>query len=335
MSHSPDATASPTNAPQGNPDSSMDAHMDINDTGDSKSQADMIEIRCLIDNASVGGIIGKGGNNVRSVRESSGCYVSILKSDYRSVQERIMLLKGQPEHIAKAAHMICELLIESAANKEKREMGSAATPPDMAALKLLVHKAAVGAIIGKAGQAIKDTQNNTGARIQVSNDPLPSSTEKSVTISGSPQSVHDAVFTITQQLKDNPLRAGTKSFTYVPGQAYTSYRERDERIERPYRERRETSSASSHSDGPTCTQKIAIPTVCAGCVIGKGGSVIRDLRAQSGTNISIADPDSRTPNERVVTLTGNAQGIQTAVHLIRQLVEQYQPAPANDADGSN
>lgn len=64
---------------------------------------------------------------------------------------------------------------------------------------------------------------------------------------------------------------------------------------------------------------------CIGCVIGKGGSVIRDLRVQSGTNISIADPEANNPNERVVTLTGTPQGIHTAVLLIRQLVEQYQP----------
>jgi hypothetical protein len=32
-------------------------------------------------------------------------------------------------------------------------------------------------------------------------------------------------------------------------------------------------------------------------------SIIRDLRAQSGTNISIADPDPATPDERVVTIT--------------------------------
>lgn len=53
--------------------------------------------------------------------------------------------------------------------------------------------------------------------------------------------------------------------------------------------------------------------------------MIRDLRAQSQCNISIADPEQTSPNERVVTLTGTSQGIQTAIYLIRQLVEQYQP----------
>lgn len=53
--------------------------------------------------------------------------------------------------------------------------------------------------------------------------------------------------------------------------------------------------------------------------------MIRDLRAQSGTNISISDADATNPNERVVTLTGTPTGIQTAIFLIRQLVEQYNP----------
>lgn len=53
--------------------------------------------------------------------------------------------------------------------------------------------------------------------------------------------------------------------------------------------------------------------------------MIRDLRAQSQTNISISDPDESTPNERVVTLSGTPQAISHAVFLIRQLVEAYQP----------
>jgi len=86
------------------------------------------------------------------------------------------------------------------------------------------------------------------------------------------------------------------------------------------------------SQAPINTQKIAIPTICAGCIIGKGGSVVRDLRMQSQTNISIAETDPAYPNERVVTLTGTPQGIQTAIYLIRQLVEQFQPP---DRGGGN
>merc|ERR1712106_435777 len=73
------------------------------------------------------------------------------------------------------------------------------------------------------------------------------------------------------------------------------------------------------------TEKIVIPTVCTGSVIGKGGSIISDIKLQSGTFISIADPEPTTPDDRVVSVTGTGQGIQTAIFLIRQRVEAYQP----------
>ena len=305
----------------------------------------LIEFRFLIDNSSVGGLIGKGGANVKRVREESGAFVSILKSDARSVQERIMLIKGTVEQIGKAALLIAELLIEAAASKEGRGVAGAAVtttasvPADQAQLRLLVHKLAVGAVIGKAGAVIKETQQETGARVQVSNEPLPNSSEKTITITGIPTAVQDAITRVVTQLKDNPLKPGTRVYEYNPNHPYGGgggggqgghYGGSPQSYAASHPPPQPLSlgsatSAASPSTGTPSTQKIAIPTVCAGCVIGKNGSVIRDLRAQSGTNISISDPEPNAPNERVVTLTGSAQGIQTAVYLIRQLVEQYQP----------
>merc|ERR1712130_443880 len=46
------------------------------------------------------------------------------------------------------------------------------------AIRLLVHRASVGAVIGKGGTTIKETQSETNVRVQVSNEPLPNSTEK-------------------------------------------------------------------------------------------------------------------------------------------------------------
>jgi hypothetical protein len=156
--------------------------------------------------------------------------------------------------------------------------------------------------------------------ILVSNEPLPGSTEKTVTLSGAPSAVYKAFGRVAQQLYDNPLKSNIRSIPYTPGHHGSRHSAHPTSFV-PY------PNALNGAVGPTSTQKIAIPTVCAGCIIGKGGSVIRDLRAQSGTNISISVPDPLTPSERVVTLTGSPQGIHTAVCLIRQLVEQYQPAP--------
>lgn len=67
------------------------------------------DIRVLIDNASVGGLIGKSGGNIKRVRDESGAFVSILKTDYRHVQDRVMVIKGTTAQIANAAKLITEL----------------------------------------------------------------------------------------------------------------------------------------------------------------------------------------------------------------------------------
>jgi heterogeneous nuclear rnp K-like protein 2 len=286
-----------------------------------------LEIRFLIENASVGGLIGKAGANVQRVRDESGASVSILKSDGRQYHERILIMRGSVEQMARAVAMLCELLVEAAKEREKREFeeqsqnntNDSSLPSDQVTLRLLVHKSAVGAVIGRSGAVIKETQTETNARVQVSNDALPGSTEKTVTISGVPSAVFKAFTRVAQQLKDNPLKSNIRNIPYTPGHHNGRHAPHSQFVPYP--------NPINGPIGPTSTQKIAIPTVCAGCIIGKGGSVIRDLRAQSGTNISISVPDPLSPSERVVTLTGSPQGIQTAVYLIRQLVEQYQPAP--------
>lgn len=265
------------------------------------------ELRLLIDNNQVGGIIGKAGANVTRVREQTGIFLSILKAEVNAT-ERVMVLKGQYEQLVEALKMVAELLIEADAKLKKIEM-----PEGQTKVRLLVHRGAVGAVIGKGGSVIKETQHETGARVQVSHEALPQSTEKTVTIFGTPSGIHQASMRVLSQLRENPLRSNTKSYPYVPGSAF------------PFAQSAAVSPFADASIAPvqTNTQKIALPVQCAGCVIGKGGVVIRDLRKESGTNISIADAEPGAV-ERVVTLTGTAQGIQQAIFLITKLVEAYQ-----------
>jgi len=260
------------------------------------------------------------------VRDEAGVFLSILKADYRNMQERVMVLKGEPEQVALAFQMIAELLVEAAKADPKRAQDEPAENLESTTVKLLVHRSAAGAVIGKAGSVIKDTQQATGTRLQVSNDPLPGSTEKSLSITGVPSAVRAASLLVLHQLLDNPLRPGTRVVHYVPGAPLFPVPPFN--VPLAYGQNGTMYPiGGSFAQPPPSTQKIAIPTVCAGSVIGKGGGVIRDLRAQSSTNISIADPDDEQPGERVVTITGSPQGIQTAIYLIRNLVEQFQPTP--------
>jgi heterogeneous nuclear rnp K-like protein len=80
--------------------------------------------------------------------------------------------------------------------------------------------------------------------------------------------------------------------------------------------------------GPLQTQQIFIPNDLVGCIIGKGGSKINEIRQSSGSQIKIMEPGAvgvgvggqtaGPPNEgeRLVVITGQPQNIQLAVGML-------------------
>lgn len=295
-----------------------------------ENKADEMTVRLLINNRQVGSIIGKKGARIQHIREQVGSpfLMNILKSESRVVEERILVCKGTVTQIAKAVQLGGESILQGS-------MGNGNTEDETISMCILVQKYVVGSIIGKAGAMIQGIQSDTNTKIQISTEPLPNSTEKTVTVTGSPEGIYEAVYTILTQLEANPLRPGTKTGLFRPGiigpygEVYTPGTFMGAANQPLY-----GMSSSSYGGGlnaqatqATGTQKIIIPTSCAGSVIGRGGNVIRGLKNQTRCAISILDADEANPDERVVVITGPGNCIQSAIYLIRQLVEQYQPAP--------
>jgi len=245
-----------------------------------------------------------------------------------------MNVKGGVENAANALNQIVLLLIEDKQHKEQKgentEQVSGDSKNESYLLKLLVHKFHAGCIIGKAGSIVKQIAQESGARVQVSTDPLPGSNEKSVSITGTPSAIQPALIRILNQIKENPIR-GSPSLLFVPGRPvyppqttafYPPPPPGSYPGVNPYAPFPQTQGPSVES-----SQKIAIPAASAGAVIGKGGTIIADIKNQSGCTIRIANPDQNNQNERVVTVTGPPEGIQTAVAMIRQRVEHPSSYP--------
>lgn len=57
-----------------------------------------------------------------------------------------------------------------------------------------------------------------------------------------------------------------------------------------------------------------------GCIIGKGGSKINEIRQLSGSHIKIADSHGDA-NERLVTITGTPESNQMALYLLYSRLE--------------
>lgn len=296
--------------------------------------ADLQEVRVLIDNYEASVIIGKAGANVKKIRTESSAFVSILKSE-GAAKERVMQVKGTVESNVVAMRLIADLLLSNDNERKAAEKPEAAG--DTWTFKVLIHKSLAGAIIGRGGEIVRAMQTETGARVSLSTDVVGASTEKTVTVTGNLDQIQEVLTRIFTQLRDNPVRPGTSSNPYVPGVVAQQFPPSPygaapfAMAQSPYGMPPQSygmpPQMAPANMGPTKTEKIVIPTVCAGTVIGKQGSIIREIKNQSGTVISVAASEPTSPNDRVVSISGSAQGIQLAIHLIRQRVESYQPPP--------
>ena len=75
------------------------------------------------------------------------------------------------------------------------------------------------------------------------------------------------------------------------------------------------------------TQQIFIPNDLVGCIIGKGGQKINEIRQLSASHIKIMERNAGiaaggSGTERLVTITGPPPNIQMAVTLLYQRLEQ-------------
>jgi heterogeneous nuclear rnp K-like protein len=69
------------------------------------------------------------------------------------------------------------------------------------------------------------------------------------------------------------------------------------------------------------TQNISIPSDMVGCIIGRGGSKISEIRKSSGARISIAKAPHDESGERMFTIMGSASANEKALYLLYENLE--------------
>jgi hypothetical protein len=84
------------------------------------------------------------------------------------------------------------------------------------AVRLLIPDFRIGNLIGRSGSIIKSIQEETGARLSASEEPLPMSTERTMTVHGTPTSIQLAVARVAGILAEHPERSNPNHMPYVP-----------------------------------------------------------------------------------------------------------------------
>ncbi|KAI0988958.1 hypothetical protein GJ496_008382, partial [Pomphorhynchus laevis] len=257
----------------------------------------------------------------------SGAYINVSDG---ITPERIVTLTGTLSCLAKAITMINQTLKESN------------TKLDRMSLRVVVPAVQCGSIIGKFGSKIKRIREVTNASIQINSELLPNSTEKIVSISGNDHEIEECLIEICKILMECPLKAdpipyrpyipinhGSLMNTVTPQEVYEVVpclpkmqflNGRNEELNTmcPHSNLAVMHDASQWALNIHSKQLI-IPNVLIGCIIGKGGQKISEIRQTSGASIKIADL-SNDSKDRNVTLNGTVEQISLAEAMIQSRI---------------
>ncbi|KAH7366894.1 KH domain-containing protein [Plectosphaerella cucumerina] len=180
-------------------------------------------MQIMVPDRTVGLIIGRGGETIRDLQERSGCHINIT-SENKSVNGlRPVNLIGTRETAARAKDFIMEIV-------ESDSRGDGQPPPPMAKKSgpppprhdqrdsygggpgggggggdkindtIHVPSEAVGMIIGRGGETIREMQNSTGCKINVAQSSGPGEVQREIALIGSLDSISRAKAAIEEKV---------------------------------------------------------------------------------------------------------------------------------------
>ncbi|XP_019891897.1 poly(rC)-binding protein 3 isoform X6 [Musca domestica] len=314
-----------------------------------------LTIRLIMQGKEVGSIIGKKGEIVNRFREESGAKINISDG---SCPERIVTVSGTTSAIYSAFTLITKKFEEwcSQFNNDVNKGGKTQIP-----IRLIVPASQCGSLIGKSGSKIKEIRQTTGCSIQVASEMLPNSTERAVTLSGTAEQITQCIYQICLVMLESPPRGATIPYRPKPqvsgpvilanGQAFTI----QGNYAVPAQEVAKNPLASLAALGlagmapantgglnPTALAALAgsqlrtantnraqqqqhemtVSNDLIGCIIGKGGTKIAEIRQISGAMIRISNCEEREGGntDRTITISGNPDSVALAQYLINMRI---------------
>jgi far upstream element-binding protein len=148
----------------------------------------------MVPDRTVGLIIGRGGETIRDLQERSGCHINIV-GEQKSVNGlRPVNLIGSPQ----AAALAKELILEIVASDEKGAAPVVSNEKINDSIR--VPSDAVGLVIGKGGETIKEIQASTGCKVNVSQPEGPNAVDREIGLVGTRDSIERAKQAIEERI---------------------------------------------------------------------------------------------------------------------------------------
>ncbi|XP_023376537.1 poly(rC)-binding protein 2 isoform X10 [Pteropus medius] len=321
-----------------------------------------LTIRLLMHGKEVGSIIGKKGESVKKMREESGARINISEGN---CPERIITLAGPTNAIFKAFAMIIDKLEEDISSSMTNSTAASKPPVTLRLVvpasqcgsligkggcKIKEIRESTGAQVQVAGDMLP---NSTERAITIAGIPqsiiecvkqicvvmletLSQSPPKGVTIPYRPKPSSSPVIFAGGQDRYS-TGSDSASFPHTtpsmclnpdlegPPLELTKLHQLAMQQSHFPMTHGNTGFSGLDASAQTTSHELTIPNDLIGCIIGRQGAKINEIRQMSGAQIKIANPVEGS-TDRQVTITGSAASISLAQYLINVSLENAKPS---------
>jgi len=210
-------------------------------------------------------------------------------------------------------------------------------------VNLLVDTTAVGMVIGKGGEKLKQIRDETQGSIKVYQECLPESSERVVAIGGQDDEQLLAMLKMTLLiLKDarssiphyyNPANKPSEIMgSGITGSGMSSMMNQHQGMggytNMANNMNQGAGVLGSHEQNATpdafqelaTVSHITVPHEMCGAIIGKSGIRIREIRGTSGAKIEFSESDKESKADRTISISGTQQQVNVAEQLMAQCV---------------
>ncbi|XP_052090956.1 poly(rC)-binding protein 3-like isoform X2 [Mytilus californianus] len=258
-----------------------------------------VTLRLVVPASQCGSLIGKGGSKIKEIRETTGAQIQVASEMLPNSTERAVTVSGTADAITACIQNICNIMLES--------------PPKGATIQYRP-KPVVPPVIFTGGQAYTVPGGQIPMTIPEMNKLHQISLQQGIPIIPTSQPLLPTCQVPWYQGTTNDFICNQKKANYV----ITDRMHHAPGIPVAYRH----ASPAAIPQNTQQTHEISIPNDLIGCIIGRGGQKINEIRQMSGAMIKISNAEEGSP-DRKVTITGTIETIGLAQYLINTSMELH------------
>ncbi|XP_044727802.1 poly(rC)-binding protein 3 isoform X5 [Chrysoperla carnea] len=242
-----------------------------------------ITLRLIVPASQCGSLIGKGGSKIKEIREVTGASIQVASEMLPNSTERAVTISGIGEAVTQCIYHICCVMLES--------------PPKGATIPYRPKPQVGGPVILAGGQAYT-IQGNYAV-------PAHSDIISQIAGIGKSPLAGLAALGLGGLAPANTGGLNPAALAALAGsQLRTGNQNRNQ----------QNSNQQTH--------EMTVPNELIGCIIGKGGTKIAEIRQISGAMIRISNCEDREGGntDRTITISGNPDAVALAQYLINMRI---------------